>query len=183
MLKHLLGDPNARKLKKFQPWVADINVLEEDIKPLSDDELRGKTGEFKQRLEKAKSLNEEKELLDEILPEAFAVVREAGRRVLGMRHFDVQLLGGIILHKGQIAEMKTGEGKTLVSTLPAYLNALNGKGVHIITVNNYLARRDAEWMGQIHRFLGLNVGLILQGMEPAEPVSYTHLTLPTTWPV
>lgn len=168
MLKHLLGDPNARKLKKFQPWVADIGVLEEDIKPLSDDELRAKTGEFKQRLEKVKSLNEEKELLDEILPEAFAVVREAGKRVLGMRHFDVQLLGGIILHKGQIAEMKTGEGKTLVSTLPAYLNALSGKGVHIITVNDYLARRDAEWMGQIHRFLGLTVGLIQQGMEPGE---------------
>ncbi|OCQ99750.1 preprotein translocase subunit SecA [Oscillatoriales cyanobacterium USR001] len=168
MLKNLLGDPNARKLKKFQPWIADINILEDDIKPLSDDELRGKTGEFKQRLEKVKSLNEEKELLDEILPEAFAVVREAGRRVLGLRHFDVQLLGGIILHKGQIAEMKTGEGKTLVSTLPGYLNALSGKGVHIITVNDYLARRDAEWMGQIHRFLGLTVGLIQQGMEPTE---------------
>ncbi len=168
MFKNLLGDPNARKLRKFQPWVADITILEEEIRALTDEQLRGKTAEFKQRLAKAKSLNDEKEILDEILPEAFAVVREAGQRVLGMRHFDVQLLGGIILHKGQIAEMKTGEGKTLVATLPAYLNALNGKGVHIITVNDYLARRDAEWMGQVHRFLGLSVGLIQQGMDQAE---------------
>jgi preprotein translocase subunit SecA len=168
MFKNLLGDPNARKLRKFQPWVADITILEEEIRALTDEELRGKTAEFKQRLAKAKSLNDEKEILDEILPEAFAVVREAGQRVLGMRHFDVQLMGGIILHKGQIAEMKTGEGKTLVATLPAYLNALNGKGVHIITVNDYLARRDAEWMGQVHRFLGLSVGLIQQGMDQAE---------------
>ncbi len=168
MFKNLLGDPNARKLRKFQPWVADITILEEEIRALTDEELRGKTAEFKQRLAKAKSLNDEKEILDEILPEAFAVVREAGQRVLGMRHFDVQLLGGIILHKGQIAEMKTGEGKTLVATLPAYLNALNGKGVHIITVNDYLARRDAEWMGQVHRFLGLSVGLIQQGMDQVE---------------
>ncbi|MFM9264976.1 preprotein translocase subunit SecA [Tychonema sp. BBK16] len=168
MFKNLLGDPNARKLRKFQPWVADIAILEEEIHALSDDALRGKTAEFKERLAKAKSLNDEKELLDEILPEAFAVVREAGQRVLGMRHFDVQLLGAIILHKGQIAEMKTGEGKTLVATLPAYLNALNGKGVHIITVNDYLARRDAEWMGQVHRFLGLTVGLIQQGMDQVE---------------
>lgn len=168
MFKNLLGDPNARKLKKFQPWVTDIAILEEEIRALSDDQLRGKTAEFKERLAKTKSLNDEKELLDELLPEAFAVVREAGQRVLGMRHFDVQLLGGIILHKGQIAEMKTGEGKTLVATLPAYLNALKGKGVHIITVNDYLARRDAEWMGQVHRFLGLTVGLIQQGMDPVE---------------
>ncbi len=168
MFKNLLGDPNARKLRKFQPWVADITILEEEIRALTDEQLRGKTAEFKQRLAKAKSLNDEKEILDEILPEAFAVVREAGQRVLGMRHFDVQLLGGIILHKGQIAEMKTGEGKTLVATLPAYLNALNGKGVHIITVNDYLARRDAEWMGQVHRFLGLTVGLIQQGMDQGE---------------
>lgn len=174
MLKSLLGDPNARKLKKYQPYVADINVLEEDIQALSDRELIGKTAEFKQRLAKAKTPNEEKELLDEILPEAFAVVREAGRRVLGMRHFDVQLLGGIILHTGQIAEMKTGEGKTLVATLPAYLNALSGKGVHVITVNDYLAKRDAEWMGQIHRFLGLTVGLIQQGMGPSERQKNYH---------
>ncbi len=168
MLKNLLGDPNARKLKKYQPYVTDINVLEEDIQALSDEQLKGKTAEFRQRLEKATTDRERQELLDELLPEAYAVVREAGRRVLGMRHFDVQLLGGIVLHKGQIAEMKTGEGKTLVSTLPAYLNALDGKGVHIVTVNDYLARRDAEWMGQVHRFLGLSVGLIQSGMGPAE---------------
>ena len=161
MLKTLLGDPNARKLKKYQPYVTDINVLEEEIQALSDEALTGKTAEFKQRLGKG-------ETLDELLPEAFAVVREAGRRVLAMRHFDVQLLGGIILHRGQIAEMKTGEGKTLVATLPAYLNALSGKGVHVVTVNDYLARRDAEWMGQVHRFLGLSVGLIQQGMGPSE---------------
>lgn len=161
MLKNLLGDPNARKLKKYQPDVVEINLLEEEIKVLSDEALTAKTGEFKQRLEKGESL-------DDILPEAFAVVREASRRVLGMRHFDVQLIGGMVLHYGQIAEMKTGEGKTLVATLPSYLNALSGKGVHIVTVNDYLARRDAEWMGQIHRFLGLTVGLIQQGMSPAE---------------
>ncbi|MDE5095613.1 MAG: DEAD/DEAH box helicase, partial [Trichodesmium sp. St11_bin5] len=168
MFKKLLGDPNARKLKKFQPWVTDINILEEDIQKLSDEELKAKTGEFRQALEKAKTKDEEKAILEEILPEAFAVVREAGKRVLSMRHFDVQLLGGIILHQGQIAEMKTGEGKTLVATLPAYLNGLTGKGVHVITVNDYLARRDAEWMGQVHRFLGLSVGLIQQGMNPEE---------------
>jgi preprotein translocase subunit SecA len=161
MLKLLLGDPNARKLKKYQPSVTEVNLLEEEIKVLSDDELKGKTVEFKQRLAKG-------ETLDDILPEAYAVVREAGRRVLGLRHFDVQLLGGIILHVGQIAEMKTGEGKTLVATLPSYLNALTGKGVHVITVNDYLARRDAEWMGQVHRFLGLSVGLIQASMTPSE---------------
>jgi preprotein translocase subunit SecA len=158
MLKTLLGDPNTRKLKKYKNDIVEINLLEEEIQALSDEALTGKTAEFRQRLEKGESL-------DDILPEAFAVVREAGKRVLGMRHFDVQLVGGMVLHDGQIAEMKTGEGKTLVSTLPAYLNALSGKGVHIITVNDYLARRDAEWMGQIHRFLGLSVGLIQQGMN------------------
>jgi len=168
MLKSILGDPNERKVKKYKPLVIDINLAEEQIQKLSDDQLRGKTAEFKQKLAKAKTLADEKEILDEILPEAFAVVREAGKRVLGMRHFDVQLLGGIILHEGQIAEMKTGEGKTLVATLPAYLNALSGKGVHVVTVNDYLARRDSEWMGQIHRFLGLTVGLIQQGMSPNE---------------
>lgn len=161
MLKLLLGDPNARKLKKYQPYITEINLLEEEIKVLSDEDLKGKTAEFKQRLAKG-------ETLDDILPEAFAVVREAGRRVLGLRHFDVQLLGGVILHSGQIAEMKTGEGKTLVATLPSYLNALTGKGVHVITVNDYLARRDAEWMGQVHRFLGLSVGLIQASMTPSE---------------
>ena len=161
MLKLLLGDPNARKLKKYQPDITEINLLEEDIKPLSDEQLKAKTVEFKQRLANG-------ETLDDILPEAFAVVRESGRRVLGLRHFDVQLQGGIILHNGQIAEMKTGEGKTLVATLPGYLNALTGQGVHVITVNDYLARRDAEWMGQVHRFLGLSVGLIQSTMTPSE---------------
>ncbi|MEL6223529.1 MAG: preprotein translocase subunit SecA [Cyanobacteria bacterium J06627_8] len=161
MFKKLFGDPNARKLKRYQPDVVEINLLEEEIQPLSDAELAGKTAEFKQRLEKGESL-------DSILPEAFAVVRETGKRVLGMRHFDVQMIGGMVLHNGQIAEMKTGEGKTLVSTLPSYLNALEGKGVHTVTVNDYLARRDAEWMGQVHRFLNLEVGLIQQGMSPAE---------------
>jgi preprotein translocase subunit SecA len=168
MLKLLLGDPNARKLKRYQPIVSDINLLEEEIAPLSDDELRGLTGEFRQKLEKvAGNTVKERALLDELLPQAFAVVREAGKRVLGMRHFDVQLIGGMVLHNGQIAEMKTGEGKTLVATLPAYLNALTGRGVHVVTVNDYLARRDAEWMGQVHRFLGLSVGLIQQEMTPA----------------
>ncbi|MEM1250802.1 MAG: preprotein translocase subunit SecA [Cyanobacteria bacterium P01_H01_bin.21] len=161
MLKRLLGDPNARKLKRYQPDVKEIALLEDEIKGLSDDELRGKTAEFRQRLE-------DDEDLDDLLTEAFAVVREAGTRVLGMRHYDVQLIGGMVLHDGQIAEMKTGEGKTLVATLPAYLNALSGKGVHVVTVNDYLARRDAEWMGQVHRFLGLSVGLIQQGMSPSE---------------
>ncbi|MBW4462590.1 MAG: preprotein translocase subunit SecA [Nodosilinea sp. WJT8-NPBG4] len=161
MLKNLLGDPNARKLKKYRPDVVEINLLEEEIQQLSDEALTAKTGEFKQRIAKGESL-------DDLLPEAFAVVREASKRVLGMRHFDVQLIGGMVLHDGQIAEMKTGEGKTLVATLPSYLNALSGKGAHVVTVNDYLARRDAEWMGQIHRFLGLSVGLIQQGMSPAE---------------
>jgi preprotein translocase subunit SecA len=176
MLKLLLGDPNARKLKRFQPIVSDINLLEEDIAPLSDDQLRGLTGEFRQKLETGRAAGgsteaiaaRERKLLDELLPQAFAVVREAGKRVLGMRHFDVQLIGGMVLHEGQIAEMKTGEGKTLVATLPSYLNALTGRGVHVVTVNDYLARRDAEWMGQIHRFLGLSVGLIQQDMAPAD---------------
>ncbi|MBF2001709.1 MAG: preprotein translocase subunit SecA [Synechococcales cyanobacterium C42_A2020_086] len=161
MLKTLLGDPNARKLRKYKNDIVEINLLEEEIQALSDEALTGKTAEFKQRLENG-------ETLDDLLPEAFAVVREAGKRVLGMRHFDVQLIGGMVLHDGQIAEMKTGEGKTLVATLPAYLNALTGKGVHIVTVNDYLARRDAEWMGQVHRFLGLTVGLIQQGMTSEE---------------
>jgi len=168
MLKKLLGDPNERKLNKYKPYLKEVNLYEEDIRPLSDEDLIAKTAQFKERLSKASSDNELTEMLDDLLPEAFAVVREAGRRVLGMRHFDVQLLGGMVLHDGQIAEMKTGEGKTLVATLPSYLNALTEKGVHVITVNDYLARRDAEWMGQVHRFLGLSVGLIQQGMGPAE---------------
>ena len=168
MLKLLLGDPNARKLKRYQPIVTDVNVLEEDIAPLSDDQLRRRTAEFRERLANAGTLENQRPVLNEILPEAFAVVREAGKRVLGMRHFDVQLIGGMVLHEGQIAEMKTGEGKTLVATLPSYLNALTGRGVHVVTVNDYLARRDAEWMGQVHRFLGLSVGLIQQDMRPEE---------------
>jgi len=161
MFKKLLGDPNTRKLKRYQPDIKEVNLLEEEMQALSDEELSGKTLEFRDRLE-------EGEDTDDILTEAFAVVREAAKRVLGMRHYDVQLLGGMVLHDGQIAEMKTGEGKTLVSTLPAYLNAVSGKGVHIVTVNDYLARRDAEWMGQVHRFLGLSVGLIQQGMSPSD---------------
>ncbi len=168
MLKALFGDPNTRKIKKLQPIVAEINLLEEDIQHLSDEQLKEKTVEFREMLDKADNDEELEDILDEILPEAFAVVREAAKRVLGMRHFDVQLMGGMVLHQGQIAEMKTGEGKTLVATLPAYLNGLTGRGVHIVTVNDYLARRDAEWMGQVHRFLGLTVGLIQSGMNPEE---------------
>ena len=167
MLKLLLGDPNARKLQRYQPLVSDINLLEEELEPLTDDQLRGLTDEFRQKLEQAPA-QRQRQVLDELLPQAFAVVREASKRVLGMRHFDVQLIGGMVLHDAQIAEMKTGEGKTLVSTLPAYLNALTGRGVHVVTVNDYLARRDAEMMGQVHRFLGLSVGLIQQDMPPAE---------------
>ena len=167
MFGQLLGDPNKRRLKTYYPIVSDINILEEDIVGLSDEELSGRTYNFRQRLEKAKNLEEQLRMLDNFLPEAFAVVREASKRVLGMRHFDVQLIGGMVLHEGQIAEMKTGEGKTLVSTLPSYLNALTGRGVHVVTVNDYLAKRDAEWMGQVHRFLGLSVGLIQQDMSPA----------------
>ncbi len=168
MFKQLLGDPNTRKLKNYKPLVTDINVIEEDIIKLSDDELREKVSSFRTRISKIESFIEQQAQLDDLLPDAFAVVREASKRVLGMRHFDVQLIGGMVLHEGQIAEMKTGEGKTLVATLPSFLNALTGKGVHVVTVNDYLARRDAEWMGQVHRFLGLSVGLIQQNMSPAE---------------
>ncbi|MDK2881488.1 MAG: preprotein translocase subunit SecA, partial [Clostridia bacterium] len=156
-LKNLFDD-NAREIKRLQKTVELINDLEGEIKALSDQQLRAKTDEFKSRLSDG-------ETLDDLLPEAFAVVREASRRVLGMRHFDVQLMGGIVLHQGRIAEMKTGEGKTLVATLPAYLNALTGEGVHIVTVNDYLARRDSEWMGGIYRFLGLKVGVIVHGLD------------------
>ena len=160
--KKIFGDYSEKEVKRVMPLVEKINSLEEEISKLSDDELRNKTTEFKKRVQ------ENRESLDDLLPEAFAVVKEASKRVLGMRHFDVQLIGGIILHQGRIAEMKTGEGKTLVATLPAYLNALTGKGVHIITVNDYLAKRDSEWMGKVHRFLGLTVGLVISGMEPAD---------------
>ncbi len=159
LLGKVLGDANERKIKAVRPILHRINSFEEDLVRLSDEDLRGKTAEFRQRLANGAPL-------DSLLPEAFAVVREGGRRALGMRHFDVQMIGGIFLHRGGIAEMRTGEGKTLVSTLPAYLNALPGKGVHIVTVNDYLAKRDAEWMGQIHRFLGLDVGLIQHHLYP-----------------
>jgi preprotein translocase subunit SecA len=160
ILKNLLDD-NAKEIKKLSKYVNQINELEAGMKALSDEELRGKTDEFKARLQ-------EGETLDDLLPEAFAVVREASVRTLGMRHFDVQLMGGIVLHQGRIAEMKTGEGKTLVATLAAYLNALEGKGVHIVTVNDYLAGRDAQWMGQIYEFLGLTVGVIVHGLDSAQ---------------
>lgn len=169
-LLKLLGDPNERKVKSIMGVVDHINALEPEFEKMTDDELRAKTSEFRQILAERKTSDDfladktlEKEALDKILPEAFAVVREAGKRVLNMRHFDVQLVGGYFLHNGHIAEMRTGEGKTLVATLPAYLNALTGKGVHVITVNDYLAKRDSEWMGQIYKFLGLTVGVILSG--------------------
>ncbi len=161
LITKIVGTKNERELKKLKPIVQKINSFESEIQKLSDEELSRKTIEFKERLSQGAPL-------DEILPEAFAVVREASRRVLGLRHFDVQLMGGIVLHQGKIAEMKTGEGKTLVATLPAYLNALTGRGVHIVTVNDYLAKRDAEWMGPIYRFLGLSVGYIVSGMDDAE---------------
>jgi len=157
-LEKIIGDPNKKTLKEFAPFVEQINALEPSFKELSDNDLRRKTTEFKDRLQKG-------ETLDDILPEAFATVREAGQRVLGMRHYDVQLVGGLALHKGMIAEMRTGEGKTLVATMPTYLNALEGKGVHVITVNDYLAKRDAVWMGQIYDFLGLSVGIIQSQRE------------------
>ena len=152
---------SEKEVKRVMPIVAKINSLEDEISKLSDSELIAKTPYFKEQLKNGKTL-------DDILPEAFAVVREASKRVLGMRHFDVQLIGGIILHQGRIAEMKTGEGKTLVATLPVYLNALTGEGVHVITVNDYLAKRDSEWMGKLYKFLGLSVGLVIAGMNPAE---------------
>lgn len=170
LLLKLLGDPNERKVKSIMGIVDHINALEPEFEKMTDSELRAKTDEFKEILSTRKTSDDfladralEKEALDKILPEAFAIVREAGKRVLNMRHFDVQLIGGYFLHNGHIAEMRTGEGKTLVATLPAYLNALTGKGVHIITVNDYLAKRDSEWMGKIYKFLGLSVGVILSG--------------------
>ena len=161
MFSKVFGTRSQREVKRIMPLVEKIESLRPDMQKLSDEELKGKTREFKKRLE-------EGETLDDLLPEAFAVVREAGKRVLGMEHFRVQLIGGIILHQGRIAEMRTGEGKTLVATLPAYLNALEGKGVHIVTVNDYLAKRDAEEMGQIHEFLGLTVGVVLNDMKQDE---------------
>src|SRR5919109_4275508 len=154
IIKKIVGSKNERELKRLWPIVERIGSLEPELAKLSDDQLRDKTNQFKERAARGESL-------DALLPEAFAVCREAGKRVLGMRHFDVQLIGGMVLHGGKISEMKTGEGKTLVATLPAYLNALEGKGVHLITVNDYLARRDSEWMGKLYNFLGLSVGVII----------------------
>lgn len=175
LLLKLMGDPNAKKVKKMLPIVEHINKLEPEMEALTDEQLRAKTQEFKEHLANRETSSDikkdrvlEKKALDEILPEAFAVVREAGKRVLNMRHFDVQLIGGIFLHNAHIAEMRTGEGKTLVATLPAYLNALTGKGVHVITVNDYLAKRDSEWMGRIYKFLGLTVGVILSNNRDAD---------------
>ncbi len=157
----VIGTKSERQLKKLYPIVKKINDLEKNFTPLTDEQLKEKTAEFKQRLSKG-------ETLDDILPEAFALVREAAKRVLGLRHYDVQLLGGMVLHGGKIAEMRTGEGKTLVATLPSYLNALTGKGVHVVTVNDYLAKRDRQWMGPVHEFLGLSVGYINHDMDNAE---------------
>ena len=188
LLGKVFGTKNERELKRLMPQVEAINALEPQMKQLSDDQLRAKTDEFRQRIQerlatipdepevdpdRQKQLDVERtklinEALDEILVEAFAVVREAGRRVLQMRHFDVQLIGGMVLHQGKIAEMKTGEGKTLVATLPVYLNALSGRGVHVITVNDYLAKRDSEWMGKLYRFLGLTVGVIVHDLDDQE---------------
>ena len=176
VLAKVFGTSNERAVKKLLPIVEQINALEPQIQALSDDALRGKTAEFRERIatrtasieDLEERIAEEKVVLDEILPEAFAVVREAGKRAVGMRHFDVQMIGGIVLHSGKISEMKTGEGKTLVATLPCYLNALAGRGVHVVTVNDYLAKRDAQWMGKIYGFLGMNVGVIVHDLDDRE---------------
>ena len=156
-LDKLFGSHSDREIKRMNPLVDRVMALEPEYRELTDEQLKGKTAEFRKRLE-------EGETLDDLLPEAFAAVREAADRVLGMRPYGVQVIGGIVLHQGRIAEMKTGEGKTLVAILPAYLNALAGKGVHIVTVNDYLAKRDSEWMGKVYRFMGLQVGLIIHGL-------------------
>ena len=187
VFKKIFGTSSQREVKAILPLVNKIEGLEEEYKALTDAQLQAKTPEFKQRLADG-------ETLDDILPEAFAACREAAWRVLGMRPYRVQLIGGIILHQGRIAEMRTGEGKTLVATLPAYLNALSGKGVHIITVNDYLAKRDSEWMGKVYRFMGLTVGLVIHGvMGQAKKDAYAAditygttssalTTSGTTWP-
>src|SRR4029450_9805001 len=161
LARKLLGTPNDRRVKGYQTRVNAINALEGEMEKLSDEALKARTEEFRKELAEGKSL-------DDILVPAFATVREAAKRTLGQRHFDVQLIGGMVLHEGDIAEMKTGEGKTLVATLAVYLNALTAKGVHVVTVNDYLARRDAEWMGQIYRFLGLTVGCIVHELRDPE---------------
>ena len=188
VIAKVFGTKNEREIKRLMPRVEAINALEPQVQKLTDAELRAKTDEFRKKIQerlsripdepeadpdRAKEIETErqaalKEVLDEVLVEAFAVVREAGRRVLNMRHFDVQLIGGMVLHEGKISEMKTGEGKTLVATLPVYLNALSGRGVHVVTVNDYLAKRDSEWMGQLYRFLGLTVGVIVHELDDDE---------------
>src|SRR5262245_54458576 len=160
--RKMFGSANDRRIKAYRPRVAAINALESELEALSDEALRARTAEFKRQL------TETQTTLDDILVPAFATVREAAKRTLGQRHFDVQLIGGMVLHEGRIAEMKTGEGKTLVATLPVYLNALADRGVHVVTVNDYLAKRDAEWMGQIYSFLGLSVGVIVHGLDDDE---------------
>ena len=185
VIAKVFGTKNEREIKRLMPRVQAINALELEIQKLSDDELRARTDTFRKQIqdrvaqipdepdaehERRKQLGDERlkainEVLDDILEEAFAIVREAGRRVLNMRHFDVQLIGGMALHQGKIAEMATGEGKTLVATLPVYFNALSGRGVHVVTVNDYLAKRDSEWMGKLYRFLGLTVGVILHDLD------------------
>ena len=161
IIDKIIGTHSERELKRIQSTVDKIESLQPEMKKLTDEQLKAKTDEFKKRLENG-------ETLDDVLPEAYATVREAACRVLGMEHFRVQLIGGVILHQGRIAEMRTGEGKTLVATLPSYLDALEGKGVHVVTVNDYLAKRDAEWMGKVHEFLGLTVGVVLNSMSSEE---------------
>ena len=161
LLDKIFGTRSQREIRKLQPLLDQILELEAPMKALSDDELRAKTPELKRRLKDGAEL-------DDLLPEAFAVIREASDRVIGLRPYPVQLLGGIVLHQGRIAEMKTGEGKTLVAILPSYLNALTGRGVHVVTVNDYLAKYQSEWMGKVFRFLGLTVGLVIPGMTPAQ---------------
>ena len=171
--RKLFGSSNDRRIRSYRPRVDAINALEAELEQLSDEALRARTDEFKKQLA-------EGETLDDILVPAFATVREAAKRTLGQRHFDVQLIGGMVLHEGKISEMKTGEGKTLVATLPVYLNALAGRGVHVVTVNDYLAKRDAEWMGQIYKFLGLTVGVIVHGLDDrAAQEANTIATSPT----
>src|SRR5713226_140255 len=160
-LAKIFGTKTEREVKALRPTIAAIGELEPELKQLSDIDLKAKTIEFKERLAQGATV-------DDLLIEAFAVVREAGRRFLNMRHFDVQLIGGVVVHRGKISEMKTGEGKTLVATLPVYLNALEGKGVHVVTVNDYLARRDSEWMGRIYKFLGMSVGVIVHDLDDDE---------------
>ncbi|MBV8699708.1 MAG: preprotein translocase subunit SecA, partial [Bradyrhizobium sp.] len=161
LARKFFGSANDRRVKAYMPRVNDINALEAEVAALSDEALKARTAEFRKALAEGKTL-------DDILVPAFATVREAAKRTLGQRHFDVQLIGGMVLHEGDIAEMKTGEGKTLVATLAVYLNALAGKGVHVVTVNDYLARRDAGWMGQIYSFLGMTTGVIVHGLDDGE---------------